>query len=390
MVATRLHIFDETLRDGEQQAGLFFAPELKRELAARIARCGVPQIDLMPAVDAEEEALAREIAQSALADRLTCATPLSTAHIDQALACGARRIILFYAVSDRLIALRDSDNPSASATYRRDHVLDLVEAAVTYATARGLRVDFAAEDASRADGDFLITCIRRLAPRLERFYLCDTVGILEPGTVAPWVRGLLDATGAHLGVHFHNDQGFAVANTVEGVRAGAEAVSGTFAGIGERAGNAALDQVLNCLRLRHDIVVDGIDYDAIADVLELLSANGIRPAAPYSAAAQRHVSGMHVQALMHDPQSYSIFAQPEPEIWFGKLGGASNVQYLYERVLGRTLPKPEYARISQWIKRQARREQRCFSPAEVRAWADAGAFDVPVATEWRRTANGRQ
>lgn len=169
--------------------------------------------------------------------------------------------------------------------------------------------------------------------------------------------------------------GLALENSLRAVLAGATMVSGTFGGIGERAGNVALEQVLNALRLRHQMTVAGIDYDAIAAVCAHLENLGLRPATPYSRQAQRHMSGIHVQSLMQDKRSYSIFPEQEPEIWFGKMSGAANFQYLFEKHLGRSLPKAEYERLSTRLKRRARREQRCYSTDDILALLAAGELD---------------
>lgn len=401
MVALPLKIFDETLRDGEQQAGLVYPDAVKRELAQLIADTGVHQIDLMPAVDEAEAALAASLLRGRLDDVLTAATPAEKTYVDQAKACGFRRVILFYAVSDRLIVLRDDEVqsdpfwskrriddavPPAMLQRARDAALTRIRSLVEYAAASGLRVDFAAEDASRADNDFLVQWIRELGPRLDHFLLCDTVGVLTPQVCGPWVADLL-TTGKHprLGVHFHNDMGLALENTLQAVLAGATMVSGTFAGVGERAGNVAVEQVLRGLQQRYAITVDGIDLDAVDCVVAYLDAHGYRPAAPYTDAARRHMSGQHVRSLLQDPKSYSIFDGAEPEIWFGKVSGAGNFQYLFEKILGQPLAKEQYQRLSRELKLRARREQRCYSTEEMLALLareglgrpDSAAADLP-------------
>lgn len=391
MVASPV-FFDETLRDGEQQAGVFLSFEQKRELAHLIARTGVSHLDLMPAVDEGEAALTRSLVKDGLGQLVSAATPVGRSFVDQAKACGVRRIVLFYATSDRLLYLRDAairqdgeraarsvDAGLSSGVVRgmRQRALDNVLDCIRYATSAdvGLEVDFAAEDASRADAAFLVEFLRQIAPHVGHVLLCDTVGVLRPEVVSPWIGGLRAAVPqARFGVHFHNDRGLALENTLEALRAGATLVSGTFGGIGERAGNVALEQVDDGLR-----VCDGgrsrLDPDAVAAVSTFLADHRVAPAPPYSRAAQRHMSGMHVHCLLLDPMSYSSFPDSEPEIWFGKVSGASNFQYLYERRLGRSLPRAAYEQLSAALKRRVREEGRCFSSDEVLALLRAGAFD---------------
>ena len=224
--------------------------------------------------------------------------------INHVKSCGVSRIILFHAVSDRLMFLRntearrsqllknrtiDDSLPPTVLARVRANAYDKVLECVRYATspAVGLKVCFAAEDASRADDEFLTQCIRGLRPYLDHFMLCDTVGVLTPERTYSWIHELSQATdNALLAVHFHNDLGMAVENTIQAVVAGATMVSGTFCGIGERAGNAALEQVLNGLRVRFGAEVDGINYDRLDHVATCVQQLGGTPAKIYSKEAQ--------------------------------------------------------------------------------------------------------
>jgi isopropylmalate/homocitrate/citramalate synthase len=388
-----LKIFDETLRDGEQQAGVFFDYETKHTLAHLIAKAGVSYIDIMPFVDRSEEQLVKALISEGLSAVVSPAVMMGKRFIDHARSCGARRIILFHAVSDRLMFLRDAEArrshffgnrsiddgiPDAVIAQVRREVLDKIQENLRYATSEevGLEVDFAAEDASRADPGFLIECIRKFRPYVGHFMLCDTVGTLSPEKTYNWVHDLLGATDhAPLAVHFHNDLGMALENTIQGVLAGATMVSGTFLGIGERAGNVALEQVFNGLRVRFGVEVEGIDYESVEAVTESMRGLGVAPAPPYSATARRHETGIHVNSFLRDPKSYSIFAYEEPEIWFGKCSGASNFQYLFEKRLSRTLPAEAYDRMRTRIKELSIEQKRCFSSEEVLRLIEGGALD---------------
>ncbi|MEG4353785.1 hypothetical protein QUA74_29415 [Microcoleus sp. LAD1_D3] len=211
---------------------------------------------------------------------------------------------------------------------------------------------------------------------MEHFVLCDTMGILTPEKTYVWVRDILQlVNNAALGVHFHNDLGMALENTLQAVIAGASMISGTFRGIGERAGNIPLEQVLNGLRLRFGIEVEGINYEALSQVTDYLDSLGVRPASPYSQAALRHESGIHVNGFLRDPDSYHIFPHANPEIWFGKCSGSSNFQYLFEKQLNKPLTPEDYNRIRDKIKSLSIQEQRCFSPEEVVELFERGFFN---------------
>lgn len=379
MALEKIIIFDETLRDGEQQAGLFFPYETKFQMAKAMVEAGIHYVDIMPIMDESEERLVRHLASEGLEQVITPATMLGKRFIDLSKSCGVKRIVLFSSVSDRLMFLRNQqvlEDPRLSAKTIedpesrgligkvRERTLQAIIEAVRYAAEEaGLRVDFAAEDSTRADVDFLIECIRQIKPYLDHFLVCDTAGVLTPEESYKLIKKLVAQTDASLGVHFHNDMGLALENTIQAIRAGARLVSGTFTGIGERAGNVSVDSVLFGLKLRYGIEVEGIDYDKIEELARWVERLA-RPARPYSKAAFYTETGIHVNSLLHDPKSYCLFGA-EPEIWFGKCSGASNFQYVFEKILGIPLSRSRYDEMRKTIKRMSIAEQRSFSTSEV-------------------------
>ncbi|MBW4629701.1 MAG: 2-isopropylmalate synthase [Brasilonema octagenarum HA4186-MV1] len=386
-----IKIYDDTLRDGEQQAGVFFSYPTKHQLAHLIAKTGVHGIDIMPFICEQEAELAKTLISKGLDSLIFSATLMNKKFIDQVKDCGIKRIVLFYALSDRLLFLRDpeirqmsefkgktidDDIPAKVIDRIRQNAIDSIVEHLHYATkVAGLTVDFAGEDTSRADFDFLVQCIRSCSPYIENFFLCDTVGILTPEKSYIWVNDLLQSTtGVALGVHYHNDMGMALENTLQSVMAGASFVSGTFAGIGERAGNVALEQVLNGLRVRFGIEVEGINYDAIAPVTDFIEKLGVRPAPPYSQAAQRHETGVHVNSFLSDPKSYDAFAHSTINVIFGKWSGASNFQYLFEKQLHNPQPREQYEKMRSVIKSLATEQERYFTANEVLELWKNGAF----------------
>lgn len=397
-----IKIVDETLRDGEQQAGVFFSYEHKRELAHQIAAAGVHYVDIMPLIDASEEQLVKTLVGEGLDAVIVPAVMTGKRFIDHAKACGVKRITLFHAVSDRLMFLRDNDArrspllqnrtvddclPPTVISRVRGNAFDKIMDNLRYATSRavGLEVDFAAEDASRADFDFLTHCINSFRPYLGHFMVCDTVGVLSPERTHRWIYDVMRVTDeAPLAVHFHNDLGMAVENTIQAVIAGATMVSGTFCGIGERAGNAALEQVLHGLRVRFGAEVEGIDYEALDEIAARVKSIGGTPAKPYSKEARRHETGIHVNSILRDPRSYSNFRFEEPEVWFGKCSGASNFQYLFENDLKQPLSQDAYNQMRTRIKALSIKEQRCFSAQEVISLFEQGLLEEPTHEE----ANG--
>lgn len=386
-----IKIYDDTLRDGEQQAGLFFSYPNKQKLAHLIAQTGVDGLDIMPCVCDEEAELAKTLVSEGLDSQIFAATLMNKQFIDLAKDCGLKRIIIIYGVSDRLLFLRDpqirlmsefkgktiDDNIPAKVIEKiRQNAIDLIVENLHYATTvAGLTVDFAAEDASRADFDFLVQCIRSFSPYIRHFVVCDTVGVLSPEKSYIWINDLLQCTtGVAFGVHYHNDMGLALENTLQSVIAGATLVSGTFGGIGERAGNVPIEQVLNGLRVRFGIEVSRINYDAIAPVTDYIEQLGVRPAIPYSKAAQRHETGTHVNCLFSDPNSYAVFPHGTIDVVFGKWSGVSNFQYLFEKQLHNPQSREQYEKMRSTIKSLAVEQERYFTADEVLELWENGIF----------------
>lgn len=378
MEKIQLAIFDETLRDGEQQVGIFFDSQTKLELASLIRQTGVTGIALMPAIHSTEAKLTRDLVDRGFQDTLIASTMMGKQYIDRSVACGVKTIILFHALSDRLLWLRDPKLRQVSLDLIGQEKSDLVKQLrasaiakiitnLEYATSKGLKICFAAEDASRADFDFLVNCIKQFQPHIEQFLLCDTVGILTPETTKSWVHNLITATQGRtsLTVHFHNDRGLALENTIQAVRAGAKGVSGTFGGIGERAGNVALEQVLQGLKLRYGWEVAGINYDEIADVIAYQKSHQIVANQPYSPESLRCETGIHVDSLMRDRDSYYLFPQGKPEVWYGKFSGAANFRYLFEQELKQPFTEKQYQEFRDLVKQLAIEHKRSFNCREV-------------------------
>lgn len=387
-----IKISDTTLRDGEQQAGLFFPHKMKQEFAHLIAKTGVSHIEFMPCTCDQEAQLVKTLVAEGLKPDIIAATPVRKEFIDIAKDCDVEQIVLFKGLSDRLLFLRDREIsqmkefqgktiddhiPPRIIDKIRQNAIDEIVDHLRYVTDEaGCPVNLAIEDASRADFDFLVECLRSFSPYIGFCFLCDTVGVLTPDKSYIWMNDLLQSTtGVNLGVHYHNDLGLALENTLQSVMAGATLVSGTFRGIGERSGNVAIEQVLNGLKIRFGIEVEGINYEAIAPVLDYMEQKGIRPAAPYSPQAQRHESGIHVNSLLTDPKSYAVLPHNTIEILFGKWSGASNFRYLFEKELNHPQSKEQYEKMRSVIKSLAVEQERYFTADEVVELWKNGTFE---------------
>jgi len=227
-------------------------------------------------------------------------------------------------------------------------VLQQTEGLIKSARESGLTVSLGGEDSSRADMDFLLELLE-VAERAgaTRFRFADTLGVLDPFVTLEKFKRLRQATEMELEIHAHNDLGLATANSLAAVRGGATHVSTTVNGLGERAGNAPLEEVVMTMRLLEK-KEPGIDAGALK-MLSTLVANASGRAIAVNKAVVgsgifTHESGIHVSGLLRDPKNYQ-FLDPAAfgrsnQIVLGKHSGAATVQWAFNE-LGITLEHEE-------------------------------------------------
>jgi D-citramalate synthase len=300
---SKVNILDGTLREGEQSPGVYFTQEEKLQIAGELDRIGVPLLDVgMPSISAEEREAISAIAQQGLRASVGVSVRLRRDEVDQAFECGAREVFLICPVSYLHICSKLGMDKVA--------VMGLAEEMVRYACQKGLVVNLVAEDASRAEVPFLSNIILH-AYRwgAQRAFICDTVGIMEPFTMKDLVKKVREQVPPEmeLGVHCHNDLGLATANTLAAIEAGADYPSVTVNGIGERAGNAPLhEMVVSLEKVLHR--EHGIDLKRLYDLSQLVeqcSGIFIPPHAPIIGLnAFRHESGIHVDGILKNSQTY--------------------------------------------------------------------------------------
>ena len=193
----------------------------------------------------------------------------------------------------------------------RDQVLDLTEECVTYAKDHGLKVDLLAEDATRSDFGYLIKVFQTAeACGVDRVTPCDTVGILSPDSSYDFFTKLTAEIKVPVGVHCHNDFGMAVANTVAGLGAGAQIAHGTINGLGERAGNAAIEEIvvtLHTLYRKQLSIKTELLYGTSQLVSRLTSVYMQPNKAVVGENAFKHESGIHTQGVLANSSTYEPF-----------------------------------------------------------------------------------
>lgn len=359
-------IDDTTLRDGEQTAGVVFSNEEKVQIARMLNEIGVHQIEAgIPAMGGDEmEAIKSIIALGLKSSIITWNRPVIS-DIDCSLECGTKAVALSISASDIHIQykLRQS----------REWVLQSVKKATKYAKSHDLYVSVNAEDASRADPDFLIQFARVAKDAgADRLRFCDTVGVFEPFRTHEAICRLIEEAHIDIEMHTHNDFGMATANALAGIRAGAKWVNTTVNGLGERAGNASLAEVV--MALKHIEKIDaGIDTTRLRELSLYVAEASMRPL-PVSQAIIgdnifAHESGIHADGVLKHPPTYEAFSPEEVglerQIMVGKHSGSHTILFKFAREFGIELPEDIAREILARARAMALRRKRALFDKEL-------------------------
>ena len=286
-MSRRIAIFDTTLRDGEQSVGVALSPADKVEIATALEQLGVGVIEAgFPATSEGEFEAVRSVAEAVkrpvVAAMARAAEGDVTAAAEALAGAGRSRLHLVVGTSDVHLELK--------LGLSRDELLDLAVRTTRLARPLFDEVEFCCEDAARSDRGFLReVCAAVVAEGADVVNLPDTVGFAVPGEYAGMFRTL--GVDAVLSAHCHDDLGLATANTIAAVDAGAGQVECTINGIGERAGNAALEEVVAALELSG--YETGIDMSRLADVSRLVSSLTGYAVAPHKAIVGANASGSY-------------------------------------------------------------------------------------------------
>lgn len=321
-----IKIVDTTLRDGEQTAGVAFANHEKVTIAQTLSDMGIDQLEVgIPTMGGDEKATIKAICKRDLKASIMAWNRAVIEDIEQSIDCGVDAVAISLSVSD--IHIQHKLKKS------REWVLENMYNAVSYAKKNGLYISVNGEDASRADTDFLIEFIN-LAKEAgaDRFRYCDTVGVMEPFTLRERIEKIYKATNFDIEMHTHNDFGMATANAIAGIVGGANHIGVTVNGLGERAGNAALEEVIMALKYVYGYETD-IDTTKFREISKYVSQASGRELPAWKAIVGtnmfRHESGIHADGALKNPKNYEAFDPSEVglerQIVIGKHSGKAAI-----------------------------------------------------------------
>ncbi|MBN1266404.1 MAG: homocitrate synthase [Anaerolineales bacterium] len=301
-------IDDTTLRDGEQTAGVVFANEEKLHIARLLDRIGVHQIEAgIPAMGGDEKDAITEIAHLGLSASVLGWNRAVISDIKHSLDCGVDAVAISISASDIHIQHKLGKD--------RKWVLDSVSKSVRFAKDNDLYVSVNAEDASRSDPDFLIEFAQNAkGAGADRLRYCDTVGILDPLQTYKRIKALADSVDVIIEMHTHNDFGMATANAIAGLEAGATYVNTTVNGLGERAGNASLEELVMALRYTRGVEMD-IQTSLFREMAEYVALASGRAIPTWKPVVGGNLfvyeSEGRASGVMGDPATYEMFLPGE-------------------------------------------------------------------------------
>jgi homocitrate synthase len=322
-----MEILDTTLREGEQTPYVNFTVDEKVHIAKMLDQIGVDMIEAGdPSVSNNVATAIKRIASLGFRAEVVAHSIASRSGIDKAKACGANRVAIFYATSKIHLDAKLHKTP--------DEAIAIITEHVAYARSLGLKVRYTPEDATRTDFEFLVrVCNAAIEAGADRISFADTLGIMQPHIFYERVRELrARLLPCKIDLHCHDDYGLALANSMAGIRAGADCIHTTVNGMGERTGIPDLAETVVAFHNLEGIEKYNIEpLMPISNYLENVSGFFMAPNKPITGQnAFSHKSGVHTNGILKDPRTYEPFDPAilgrERKIIIDKYTGKSAVQ----------------------------------------------------------------
>ena len=338
----KVEIHDATLRDGEQTPGVVFSVQDKIDIALKLDEIGIERIEAgMPAVSPQDEEAIKEISKLGLKSRIFTFARAMKQDIDKALECGADGVIIEVPIGYPKLKTQ------FGWTWR--DVLERSSTVINYAREQGLYAVFFPYDTTRArpqDLENLCKGIMAQSPP-DSIGIVDTMGCATPEAIKYMVRWVKGMTGLPIEIHTHNDFGMGVATELAAVTAGAEVVHSCGNGLGERTGNAALEELMLGLDLLYGYET-GYKFDKLPELGDLLARVSNVPIArnkPVLGSGNfTRESGIGINYVMHDPLvmfgTHPALTGRRGEVVLGKKSGKASITYKMD-ALGMTHPNDE-------------------------------------------------
>ena len=345
-------VYDTTLRDGEQTPGVCLRTPEKLRIAKKLDELGIHQIEAgFPVVSNEEKKSIKAIVKEDLNADILVLSRTKKEDIDTAIDCDVDGIITFMGTSQ--IHLDHKMKMS------QEEILNVCMKSIEHAKDHGLFVAFSAEDATRTDLNFLKRIYKRAEDYgVDRVHIADTVGAISPQGMNYLVNELRSTLNVDIALHCHNDFGMALSNSISGLLAGANAVSTTVNGIGERAGNTSLEELVMALKIIYDVDLGfniKIFYELSKLVEELTSLRIPETKPIVGKNVFRHESGIHVDAVLEEPLTYEPFLPElighQRRIVLGKHSGCRAVKAKLD-ACGIEVTRDELCQIVEKVKNQ--------------------------------------
>jgi isopropylmalate/homocitrate/citramalate synthase len=331
--ADRIKVHDITLRDGEQQTGIIFTKDDKIRIAEALAEAGVHRIEAgMPVVSPSDEAAIKEIVKRKLGPQIFAFSRCMVDDVKRAVDCGVSGIVMEVPSSEHIIKY--------AYKWPLEKAIELSIEATAYAHQQGLEVVFFPIDFTRAEMNWVLDLITRVAQEghMDALALVDTFGVLSPHAIQYLVRQVKMRISKRLEAHFHMDYGMGVANTIMALAEGVEVIHTTVLGIGERAGNTPMEETVMALLTLYGIDT-GLHYEklySLAHLVQELSGHAVPTNKPVVGDALFQIeSGIIASWFQNCGEEYAtelfpyraeVVGQPAAKVVLGKGSGIDSVK----------------------------------------------------------------